>query len=324
MIIFPRSTCFRPSLMMFSQYMLFAVWWVPLASYLTNMNVVGTQKALILSSMAIGCMASLMIGMIADRFFASEKVLATLNLLTAVLLLVAAVVSNPAVLFVTLLFAMLFHMPTWSLTSAIAISHAPSELFPRIRVFGSIGWVISGLCSLYTVNVLKLDFDGTNISFFYWAGIGLLIVVFNLSLPNALPPAKGQKGSVIDALGLRAVSLMKDRNFAVFILISFLAMIPFSMYWSYYSEFLLDQGFIFFVTFGVGLLVGNFISSQIIEHFSSKTNVVRTYDWKSISWLTTIMSFALLLVFAILFRNKNKIVLQGGDFCLLTEEGRIN
>ncbi|HBL75319.1 MAG: hypothetical protein A2W90_20540 [Bacteroidetes bacterium GWF2_42_66] len=239
--IFPTS--FRLSLMMFFQYMLFAVWWVPLAAYLTNMNIEGTQKALILSSMAIGCMASPIIGMIADRYFASEKVLAVLNLLTAVLLLFAAIVSNPVILFVTLLFAMLFHMPTWSLTSAIAMSHSPSELFPRIRVFGSIGWVVSGACSLFTVNVLKLDFDGTNIPFFYAAGIGMLAVLTNLTLPKTPPPAKGLKGSVIDALGLRALVLMKDRNFAVFIAISFLAMIPFSMYWSYCSEFLLNQGF---------------------------------------------------------------------------------
>lgn len=239
--IFPTS--FRLSLMMFFQYMLFAVWWVPLAAYLTNMNIEGTQKALILSSMALGCLASPIIGMIADRFFASEKVLATLNLLTAALLLFAGVVQNPTILFVTLLFAMLFHMPTWSLTSAIAMTHSPSELFPRIRVFGSIGWVVSGVFSLITVSVLKLDFDGTNIPFFYAAGIGIVATLMNLTLPKTPPPAKGQKGSVIDALGLRAISLMKDKNFAVFIIVSFLAMIPFSMYWSYCSEFLLDQGF---------------------------------------------------------------------------------
>ena len=239
--IFPTS--FRLSLMMFFQYMLFAVWWVPLAAYLTNMNIERTQKALILSSMAIGCIASPIIGMIADRFFASEKVLAVLNLLTAVLLLFAGIVTNPNVLFVTLLFAMLFHMPTWSLTSAIAMTHSPSELFPRIRVFGSIGWVVSGVCSLFTVSVLKIDFDGTNVPFFYAAGIGLLATVTNLTLPKTPPPAKGQKGSLIDALGLRSLVLMKDRNFAVFIIVSFLAMVPFSMYWSYCSEFLLDQGF---------------------------------------------------------------------------------
>lgn len=65
MIIFPRSTCFRLSLMMFFQYMLFAVWWAPLAAYLTHMNVDGTQKALTLSSLAVA------VAMIV--FFRNEK-----------------------------------------------------------------------------------------------------------------------------------------------------------------------------------------------------------------------------------------------------------
>jgi len=237
------SNRIRLSVMMLFQYMLFAVWWVPLAAYLTNMDVGATQKALILSSMAIGCMFSPIIGMIADRHFASEKVLAVLNFATALLLMVAGLAQNPDVLFISLLLAMICHMPTWSLTSAIAMTHAPSVIFPRIRVFGSIGWVVSGVFSLFTVSVLNLEFDGTNIPFYYGAGISLVAALFNLTLPKTPPPAKGQKSSVIDALGLRAVVLMKDKNFSVFIVISFLSLIPFAMYFSYCSEFLLDQGF---------------------------------------------------------------------------------
>jgi len=72
-------------MMMFFQYLLFAVWWVPLAAYLTNIGIAGGQKALILSSLALGCLASPLIGMIADRYFASEKVLFFINVLTALL-----------------------------------------------------------------------------------------------------------------------------------------------------------------------------------------------------------------------------------------------
>ncbi len=82
---------FKLSLMMGLQYMMFAVWWVPLAAYLTNLEVSSVQKALILSSMAIGCMASPLVGMLADRFFAAQKVLAGMNFIHAVMLLWAAV-----------------------------------------------------------------------------------------------------------------------------------------------------------------------------------------------------------------------------------------
>src|SRR5665648_1055615 len=99
-------------LMMFFQYMLFAVWWVPLAAYLTNMNVGTVAKSLILSSMAIGCMVSPIIGMVADRYFASQKLLAMLNLFTGIFLVCAGISTNPNWLFAFLLAAMFFHMPT--------------------------------------------------------------------------------------------------------------------------------------------------------------------------------------------------------------------
>lgn len=398
-------TIFSLGTMMFLQYMMFAVWWVPLAAYLTNMGVGGVQKSLVLSSMAIGCMVSPIIGMMADRYFDGQKVLALLNFITSVFLLLSGLTSNPDFLFVFLLLAMFCYMPTWSLTSSIAMSHTHSEQFSRIRVFGSVGWVVSGVFSLIVVRMFNLSFDGTNLPFFFASAIGLVAAVFNLFLPVTLPRGKGEKVSVVDALGLRTVQLMKDRNFALFIILSFLSMIPFSMYWSYCSEFLLDrnfqyisitmnigqlaemiflltvpfsirkaglrytmifglvalliryvafysgsvmdmtvlyfigilvhglifgyfylggqiyidqkapvelkaqaQGFIFFVTFGLGLLIGNFISGQIIEHYSDTVNAVRTYNWNNIWGITSAMSLALLLAFIVLFKNEKKII----------------
>src|SRR6056297_3559869 len=100
-------TKFKLSLMMFLQYMMYAVWWVPLAAYLTNLEVGSTQKALILSSMAIGCLASPLVGMMADRFWPAQKVLAGLNLVNAIMLLLAGNTQDPDVLFVCLFLAML-------------------------------------------------------------------------------------------------------------------------------------------------------------------------------------------------------------------------
>ncbi len=111
------------------------------------------------------------------------------------------------------------------------------------RVFGSIGWVASGLCSLFTVKYLGLGFDGTNIPFFYGAGFAGIATLVNFTLPKTPPPAKGEKGSIVDALGLNTLNLMKDKDFAIFIIVSFLAMIPFSMYWSYCSQFLQSENF---------------------------------------------------------------------------------
>ncbi|MBW8034467.1 MAG: nucleoside permease, partial [Planctomycetes bacterium] len=188
------------SVMMFLQFMLFAVWWVPLAAYLGNIGIEGNFKSLILSTMAFGCLASPIIGMIADRHFASQKVLATLNIVCAIFLFLAAIQTSPVALFVLLLIAMLCYMPSWGLTSAIAMSNSPTEKFPQIRVFGSIGWVASGLFSLVALKVFKIElFDGTKLPMICGAVCCLIAAAVNFTLPNTPPPAKGQKASVIDA-----------------------------------------------------------------------------------------------------------------------------
>jgi len=392
---------FRLYAMMFFQYMMYAVWWIPLAAYLTNMDVASTQKAFILSSMAIGCMASPIIGMLADRYFSGQKVLIVLNVLYSLLLFWAANTNNPDLLFIILLFTMLFYMPTWGLTSAIAMAHSPSEDFPKVRVFGSLGHVASGLCSLIVVKLFHLDFDGTNLPFYFGAGIGLAAALFNFSLPDTPPAGKGKKGTIIDAFVLGTLRLMKDRNFALFIIFSFLSLIPFAMYFSYFSEFLLNiktqfisitmnwgilaelgfmllipvaikkfglrkvmilglfamlvrygalylggvvnqqwlfyvgilihglifgfffvggqiyidkkapdelkaqaQGFIFLMTFGLGLLTGNLIDGGIISLFTHNSGGVRIYDWDSIWGLTTIFSIVLLVAFITMFKDE--------------------
>lgn len=230
--------------MMFMQYMLVAVWWVPLAAYLSHtLKLEVFQVSLILSAMAIGSMASSFIGAIADRYFAAEKILAVLNLLTAVFLLLAAQQTEFPMLLLTIILAMLCHMPTWSLTSTIAMSHAPSEQFPRIRVFGSIGWVASGIFSLAGIHLFHLaSFDETALPMYCGAGISLVAALSNFLLPHTPPSVdKSSKISVKDVIGFGAFSLLKDRNYCIFILLTFLSVIPFTLYHVYGSMILSDE-----------------------------------------------------------------------------------
>ncbi len=231
--------------MMFLQYMLLPVWFLPLAKYLGTLEMSPGQMAWIMSSMALGCLTSPLVGMVADRHFASERVLAALNLAVAVLLVIAAQVSSPLPVFILLLAVMLCYMPTWGLTSAIAMGHSPSEQFPQIRVFGSIGWVASGVFSLVASYGFNAAIDGTAITLYCGAVTSLVAAIFALTLPHTPPPAKGQPTSVLDALGLRSLVLMKDFQFAVFMICYFLIMIPFSIYWSFFSLFLEDKKFEF-------------------------------------------------------------------------------
>lgn len=399
----PLSLRIRLSAMMFFQFMLFAVWWSPLAAWLGSLKVEGTFLSLIMSSMAIGCMASPIIGAIADRVMPSQIVLFILNLVTAGLLWFAAQQTDTTMVFIALLAAMLCYMPTWGLTSAIAMANSPSEKFPQIRVFGSIGWVASGLFSIIALNVFDKQIDGTSIPLLCGAAVSVVSAAVALTLPNTPPPAKGKPMSVMDALGLKALVLMKDFNFAFFIIISTLVMIPFTIYWSYCSVFLNDkgfkyitvtmnygqfaemffmlliplalarigvkwamvigllalvvryaaflcgglfsmnelyfvailvhglifgfffiggqiyinnrapkeiqgqaQGFIFLTTFGIGLLLGNFINGALIDHYTTIIDGKKVYDWNTIWGITTGCSAALLVLFVLFFRGETK------------------
>ena len=284
----PINVRVRLSVMMFMQYMMFAVWWVPLAAYLTNMNVEGMHKATILSSMALGCLVSPIVCMIADRHFASQKVLMILNFLCAVLFFLAARAQSPMVLFIFLLLGMFCYMPTWGLTNAIAMANCSSEKFPQIRVFGSIGWVAAALFSIFASMKMfgSKAIDGTSVPLICGAGTALAAAILNLTLPNTPPPAKGQKASLVDALGLRALTLMKDFNFAVFMILSMLVMIPFTIYWSYGSQFLQDQGFEF-ITFTMNW-------GQFVEMFLMLLVPIALARW-GVKWTMVIGLVALLV-----------------------------
>ena len=232
--------------MMFMQYMLFAVWWVPFAAYLNNLPDIETsQMAFILSSMAIGSMAAPLVGVIADRYLSSEKLLAGLNLLVALFLLLATQQTHFVGLMITVTIAMLCYMPSWSLTSSIAMTHISSEQFPRIRILGSIGWVASGIFSMVAIHVFKVQlFDGTVLPLYCAVGAALVTALFNLFLPKTPPTiSKSTKYSIQDIFGLRVISTLKNKYFNRFILITILTVIPFSLFYSFGSMFLQGEDF---------------------------------------------------------------------------------
>ncbi|MDR0536059.1 MAG: MFS transporter [Puniceicoccales bacterium] len=231
--------------MMFLQYMLVAVWFVQLSAYTKKAGIDGTLATLILSSMAVGSMASPVVCGLAGRYLASEKVLAIANMATGVFLLGAALTGHNAVLtLVFTLLAMLFYMPTWALTSSIAMSHGDPKNFPRIRTLGTVGWVASGLFSIAAAHFFGVKvFDGTSLPFFCGAGIAIVAALQNLTLPSTPPSNDGSAFSISKALGLNAFGLLKDRDYLVFIAGSFAAMVAFVLYFSYAAQFLYTKGF---------------------------------------------------------------------------------
>lgn len=226
---------FKLSLMMFLQFMLVASFWVQLSGYLDSMKVTGVMFSLIMSTMAIGSLFSPMVGMFADRVANSEKVLCILNALVAVFLLLAFFTVNPTLIFVYLVLAMCAYMPTWGLTASIAMTNSTPEAFPLIRVFGSLGWVCAAVFSLGAKDVFNTVIDGTPVPLACGAAVAAVAALFAIFLPATPPTSKGQSFSIADAFGLKAFTLLKDKNVSIFMLCVVVWTIAFTIYWMYGS-----------------------------------------------------------------------------------------
>ena len=228
------------SLMMFLQFFVWGAYFVTMGTYLVQgLGFTGTEAALAYSTMPWGAIvAPFVIGMIADRFFAAEKLLGVLHLVGAGLLYWVSTVTTPGAFFWVLLVYALCYNPTLALVNAVAFNQmgSPEKQFPAVRLFGTIGWIVAGLI----VGWLKIEATATPI--LIATGASLAFGLFAFILPHTPPKSLGHKVTVRDVLGLDALALMKDRSFAIFVLGSLLICIPLAFYYNFTNLFLNESG----------------------------------------------------------------------------------
>jgi nucleoside transporter len=219
----------RLSAMMFLNYAVWGAWYVTMSTYLTTtLHFTGTQAGTIFGTTALASMISpFFIGLIADRFVSTERVLAALHFIGAVLLWRVASAQTFGAVYGLMLAYCLCYFPTIALTNSLTLQNVkdPGRDFPLIRVFGTLGWIAIGVA----VGLTGIEKSAT--PFVLASGASVVMGLFGLTLPHTPPGAKGDAFNIRQVLGLDALVMLKDKSFLVFVVASVLACIPLTFTW---------------------------------------------------------------------------------------------
>jgi nucleoside transporter len=231
----------RLGLMMFLEFFIWGAWYVTVGNYMTQIGLTGVIYWAYTVSPIAAVVSPFFLGMVADRFFATERVLAVLHVLGGLAILAAPSASDSALLFILLLLLhVLFYMPTLGLANSLAFHHIENQekTFPRIRVFGTLGWIAA---NILVSAVLKAD--ATPIPLYIARGASILMGLYSLTLPHTPPPAAGTRPTFRAVAGLDALTKLSSRPFHIFIWSSLLISIPLSAYYAYAPVYVSAAGF---------------------------------------------------------------------------------
>lgn len=229
---------------MFLQYFIWGSWYVSMGTYLSKtLQFEGAQIGLAYGAFAIGAMiAPFLVGLLADRYFASEKLLAFLGITGGLMLFALPMMTTFSSFYPMLIIYCCTFVPTLALGNSLSLRHLDNQKrdFPLVKTLSSIGWIAAGI-------TLSVVFKGEQSAVqFYVAGTTSIIFgLFSLTLPHTPPMKTGKDVSMSEILGLDALALLKKPSFAIFILCMFLICIPLYFYFVNMNQYVTELGWEF-------------------------------------------------------------------------------
>ncbi len=243
------TTRIQLSFMMFLEFFIWGGWFVTLGTFLgNNLGANGGEIGSVFSTQSWGAIiAPFIIGLIADRYINAEKILGALHIIGAILMYQMYTATDISVFYPYVLIYMILYMPTLALVNSVSFNQMqnPEKQFSGIRVWGTIGWIVAGLLIsfLFHWDSPENTKEGLLRNTFLMSGIASLILgLFSFTLPKTPPKGKNEKVDIKQIIGLDALKLLKDRNFAIFFIASILICIPLAFYYQNTHPFLSNIG----------------------------------------------------------------------------------
>jgi len=225
---------------MFLQFFMWSAWYVSGGTYMIQtLGFSGTQVGLIYGSFAIaGLISPFISGILADRFFSTEKLLAFFHLTGGFLLISVSFLEEFSWIYLIILLYNFLYVPTTALSSSITFHHIEDRTrdFAPIRVWGTVGWVVAG----FSVGLLAWE----TTTYPWWlAGLSSIATgIFCFFLPKTPPSTSAKRRSLRALLSGGAGDLLRNRAFIVFIIGITLIRIPASFYYSFVNPYLYEIG----------------------------------------------------------------------------------
>ena len=235
---------------MFLQFFIWGAWYTTIAVYMTSQGMETLTHWPFTVNPIAAIVAPFFVGLVADRYFATQKVLGVLHLVGGlVLLAVPQTVGAPTTFILLLALYNLCYMPTLGLSTSLAFHNIRDQekQFPKIRVWGTIGWIVAGLVISFVLRGLVggTGADGqpvlpeqTALPLYAAAIASLLLGAYSFTLPHTPPPAAGQPVSARSLVGVDAFRQLGSRSFYVFILSALLICIPLAAYYNFTQLYL--------------------------------------------------------------------------------------
>lgn len=226
------------SVMMFLLYCIWGSWYGQMSKYLSNqLEASGVQVGNAYAMFSVAMIASpFLIGLLADRYIAAQRLLGILSLMGAAILFWLININDPGTFIWVLLLYCLTFTPAISLTTSIAMRQManPETEFPPIRVFGTIAWIV-------IVNVVGWYGWGDKATIFQLALLlSLVLGVFSFFLPHTPPGKSKEPFSYTQLIGKDAFVLFKSKSFTLFFISSVLICIPLAFYYTWANPSLTD------------------------------------------------------------------------------------